>query len=67
MTRTCVLVKEIYENNRCWKLKKRIVHSKKYDDGLALEPNEGLVKSSWDKHTSPLLRFQERDREQKGG
>lgn len=66
MTRTSVLVKEIYENNRCWKLKKRVVHFKRYDDGLALEPNEGLVKSSWEKYTS-LLRFQERHKEQKDG
>lgn len=41
------------------------VHSKKDDDdGVALEPNEGLPipKSSWDKHTSPPLCFQERQR-----
>lgn len=43
MTRTCILENEVYKNNRCWKLKKRIVHNKKYNDGLALEPNEGLV------------------------
>lgn len=43
MTRTCILENEVYKNNRCWKLKKRIVHNKKYNDGLALEPNKGLV------------------------